>query len=321
MEREQLLERLRDSGVEGLAAMRAVPHDRFGAESYEQGWNVAQVMAHVASMEYTYRRLPELASTPSGTVARPDGTPFDMSVYNAKQVAKRQTAGRAELEDEFRRGRAAFVAEVDAVDPTLLTAWVRSAGGHEGALATVIDQVAVEHVRDHAGDFTRAAGASPTSGERTAAALLIAAAEVEYRLKHTSRERLLLRPAGDAWSAAGITGHLIELMPYWTASLEHLAQGSSDAEFGRSIDAPERLGAVVDGEVLSPSEAAAALDRVATDAANRIAAIPVAGWSKTITHHRYDPTSLADLADRLLAQHVREHVRQIAAALALARVD
>jgi hypothetical protein len=94
MEHEQVIDELRKSGIAALAAMHSVPDDRLQAVSYEQGWTVGQVMAHVASMEYAYRRLPDLARTARGGEPGSVGA-FDMNAYNARQVAKRGAVPRA----------------------------------------------------------------------------------------------------------------------------------------------------------------------------------------------------------------------------------
>src|SRR5581483_5628381 len=60
----ELVTELRASGAEALAAMAAVPANALGNPGYEQGWTVRQIMAHVAAMEFAYRRLPEVANSP-----------------------------------------------------------------------------------------------------------------------------------------------------------------------------------------------------------------------------------------------------------------
>jgi hypothetical protein len=76
--------------------------------------------------------------------------------YNDRQVAKRADASVAELLDEFERNRAATIAAVEGADESLLTRPIRSSGGITGALAGVINAVAVLHVLTHVGDITGA---------------------------------------------------------------------------------------------------------------------------------------------------------------------
>ena len=56
--------------------------------------------------------------------------------------------------DEFERNRAGTIAAVDAADDALLQTSIRSAGGMTGALAGVLQAVAVGHVQMHVADIT-----------------------------------------------------------------------------------------------------------------------------------------------------------------------
>jgi hypothetical protein len=204
------------------------------------------------------------------------------------------------------------------LDPALLRTQVRSAGGHEGTLLQVVDSTVMEHVQGHVADFSRAAGAAASPGDRAGAALLLTAAEVAFRVEHAPADAWRRHPSADEWSAAGITGHLIELMPYWAAALEQLAAGPPEAAFGRELNAPERLGAIVDGEALSPDEAMRLLSDTAAGTAEGLRRMPAASWARPFVHGRYGRATLAELLERLLTQHVREHAAQLAAALASA---
>jgi hypothetical protein len=59
----------------------------------------------------------------------------------------------AELIDELAANRAKTVAGVEAADPELLSAPIRSSGGLTGALASVLMTVAVQHVNMHVADI------------------------------------------------------------------------------------------------------------------------------------------------------------------------
>jgi hypothetical protein len=167
----ELLAALRSSGDELVARLSALPPETFELGRYENGWNGRQILAHVASIEWTYPRLLDVArQAPRSTggeateqVRRtaPDEAPGvatstaqgGIDAYNARQVEKRAGASVADLLEEFRRNRAATIAAVQGVDEALLATPIRSAGGVTGPLAGVIQAVAVGHILGHMRDI------------------------------------------------------------------------------------------------------------------------------------------------------------------------
>ena len=168
--KRELLAALRRSRDEVLALVRALPPARLEEGRYENGWNGRQILAHLASIEWTYPRLIDIArgalTTGAGPVAMPAGGDLPTrgmrggnDAYNDRQVAKRAHASPAELLAEFEQNRAATIAAVEAAAEDLFTRLIRSAGGVTGPLATVFHQVAVLHVLGHARDIGGAGGA------------------------------------------------------------------------------------------------------------------------------------------------------------------
>jgi len=160
----ELLAALRASRDEVLAIVRALPPDRLEEGRYEAGWSGRQILAHLASIEWTYPKLIEIASeartaspTPSGNTgaAEPPTRPMrgGNDTYNARQVAKRAHLAVAELLAEFERNRAATLKAVEAAAEPLFETRIRSAGGVTGTLGAVFYQVAVVHVLGHARDI------------------------------------------------------------------------------------------------------------------------------------------------------------------------
>ncbi len=169
----ELLAALRSSEQEALSKLRALPAEEFEQGRYENGWNARQILAHVASIEWTYPRLMEIArQTPVNATGE---TPADVrrtepgegglptrtaqggiDTYNQRQVDKRAQASVAALLAEFQKNRAATIAAVEGADEALLGTPIRSAGGVTGALASVIQAVAVLHVRGHVSDIAGA---------------------------------------------------------------------------------------------------------------------------------------------------------------------
>ena len=164
LSRAELLDALRASRDEVLTIVRALPPERLEEGRYEAGWNGRQILAHIASIEWTYPRLVDVAreapvvESPGGTGAAEGGLATRTmrggnDAYNERQVAKRAHLTVADLLAEFERNRAATIRAVEAVDEALLARPVRSAGGAVGSLATVLHRVAVMHVLGHARDI------------------------------------------------------------------------------------------------------------------------------------------------------------------------
>ena len=59
--KSELLDLLRSGGEQVLSRLRALPVDDFERGRYENGWNGRQILAHIASIEWTYPRLLDLA--------------------------------------------------------------------------------------------------------------------------------------------------------------------------------------------------------------------------------------------------------------------
>jgi uncharacterized protein (TIGR03083 family) len=148
-----LLEALRASRDEVVAIVRALPPERLEEGRYENGWNGRQILAHLASIEWTYPRLIDVARAAPATEVPTRPMRGGNDSYNERQVAKRADLSPAELLAEFERNRAATIAAVEAADESLFAQPIRSAGGVAGPLALVFHRVAVLHVLGHARDI------------------------------------------------------------------------------------------------------------------------------------------------------------------------
>jgi hypothetical protein len=156
----ELLALLRSSGDEVVRIVRAQTPERLEAGRYENGWNGRQILAHLASIEWTYPRLIDIARSAESPEAAPaTGAPPTREMrggndaYNERQVARRAHLSVDELLAEFQQNRAATIRAVEAVDDALLARRIRSAGGVVGPLALVFSLVAVAHVLGHARDI------------------------------------------------------------------------------------------------------------------------------------------------------------------------
>ena len=159
----EVLAALRASRDEVLAIVRALPPERLEEGRYENGWNGRQILAHLASIEWTYPRLIDIAreapAAAPGAAMPADADPPTRGMrggnaaYNERQVAKRANLSPADLVAEFEKTRAATIAAVEAAEDDLFDRPIRSAGGVTGPLAAVFNQVAVLHVLAHARDI------------------------------------------------------------------------------------------------------------------------------------------------------------------------
>jgi hypothetical protein len=171
MTKQQLLDALRSSADKVTSTLASVKEDTLKQGRYEGGWNGRQIVAHIASIEWTYPRLIDIAKTggdapasappqpaPSAVSRTPGapstgGTPQILS-YNDRQVEKRDSASMQELIDEFQKNRAASIAAIEGADEALLSREITSVGGLNGPLANVFHVLAVQHVLNHLADIT-----------------------------------------------------------------------------------------------------------------------------------------------------------------------
>jgi uncharacterized damage-inducible protein DinB len=158
--KSELLEALHSSGSEVLEQLAALPPEEFSKGRYENGWNAREILAHVASVEWTYPRLIEIANQEPSPA--PDSPPPTKKAkggilsYNDRQVAKRAEAAVEELLAEFERNRRTTIEAVEATDDETLSKEVTSSGGFTGPLSQVLHWVAVDHVRTHLNDIVNA---------------------------------------------------------------------------------------------------------------------------------------------------------------------
>jgi hypothetical protein len=166
----ELLEKLRTTGEEAANRLRAIPLESFEQGRYESGWNGRQILAHIASIEWSYPRLVDVArqalspspaepaevrrTTPEEAKGIPTRTASGgINDYNERQVEKRAQMSVGELIAEFETNRATTIAAFEQADDALFGITIRSAGGITGSLADVVNAIAVLHVGGHINDI------------------------------------------------------------------------------------------------------------------------------------------------------------------------
>jgi len=160
----ELLDKLRTSGDEVVSKLRAIPAESYEQGRYESGWNGRQILAHIASIEWSYPRLidvareaqsPKPAEQPKEASPEPATRPARGGIndYNERQVEKRAQMSVEDLIAEFEQNRATTIAAFEQADDSLLSQPIKSAGGITGPLADVVSMIAIMHVDQHARDI------------------------------------------------------------------------------------------------------------------------------------------------------------------------
>jgi len=152
----ELVAALERSGREAVQTLRSVPAKTFSLGRYENGWNAREILAHIASIEWTYKRLLDIPNQPPQPAA--GGPPSaqaqgGIDAYNQRQVERRAERSVADLIAELEKNRGDTIAAVLSAPAELLATPIRSAGGAEGPLGTVFMNVAVRHLEQHVRDI------------------------------------------------------------------------------------------------------------------------------------------------------------------------
>ena len=159
----QLLEKLRQDEREIIEKLAALPAEALETGCYENGWNGRQVLSHVVGIEWTYPKLLDVARNagqpkedkPKEPATKP--AQGGIGSYNDRTVERYKDYTVPQLIDDFKKNRASTIAAVEAADEELFAKPVRSAGGVEGPLGTVMNFVAIMHVEGHIDDIVSAA--------------------------------------------------------------------------------------------------------------------------------------------------------------------
>jgi hypothetical protein len=127
----------------------------------------------------------------------------------------------------------------------------------------------------------------------------------------------LRKPASEAeWSAMQILGHMIEMIPYWLTHCRVLIATSGEPpQFGRSLDAPERLEGVERGAVGDSNEMMQLLWEEMRAAMSAIRSMSPAERNKKGVHVRRGEMTVADIIEVFIVSHVEDHLAQVQATL------
>lgn len=129
-------------------------------------------------------------------------------------------------------------------------------------------------------------------------------------------QRLRTAPGEQEWSALQVVGHMAEMIPYWLDHCHRLIAASLEPpQFGRTLDAPERLAGVEAGATSDAQELLSRLKQVMEAAARDIRHMTEADLSKTGIHVRQGTMTVADVVEQLIVGHAEAHLAQVQDAL------
>jgi uncharacterized damage-inducible protein DinB len=141
--------------------------------------------------------------------------------------------------------------------------------------------------------------------------------QLEAELRQRGVRQRLQRPAGDnEWSAMQILGHMAEMIPYWLHHCQALiAATAPPLQFGRTLNAAERLAGVERGATGNPEEVMSWLKQEILIATETIRAMSAEERQKTGLHIRRGEMRVADILEDFVVAHAEEHLAQILEAI------
>jgi hypothetical protein len=122
--------------------------------------------------------------------------------------------------------------------------------------------------------------------------------------------RLKVREGDEDWSAAQLTGHVVEMIPYWTHQCTLLIAAAEPRPFGRSLDSPGRLAGPARGDAASLAELLDELRAAAAGAGAYIRGLSTDDLARAGLHPRRGPMTVADIVELFMVGHLEEHLAQ-----------
>lgn len=132
----------------------------------------------------------------------------------------------------------------------------------------------------------------------------------------SSAQSLPAGSSGANWSVTEVLGHLVEMIPYWLNSCQTILAASAPPNFGRALDAPERLAGVESAAGTSPQTLLNRLQREVQSAAAAIRQMSEEERSKRGVHRLRGEMTVAEIVESLIVAHAEDHLAQAQAALA-----
>ena len=118
-----------------------------------------------------------------------------------------------------------------------------------------------------------------------------------------------------SWGPLETLAHVAEMIPYWLGQMELILDADEPLEFGRVQSDAVRIGLIERDRILPPREL---LARIAADAgrvAARLGELSGADGDRIGLHPTLGEISVGGIAERFIAGHLEDHVRQVEAIL------
>ena len=129
-------------------------------------------------------------------------------------------------------------------------------------------------------------------------------------------QRLRTAPGEHEWSALQVIGHMVEMIPYWLHHCHRLIAATLEPpQFGRTLDAPERLAGVESVATRDANALLGQLKQVIEAAAKDIRHMSEFERGKTGIHLRQGQMTVADVIEQLIIGHAEAHLIQVQDAL------
>ncbi len=117
-----------------------------------------------------------------------------------------------------------------------------------------------------------------------------------------------------AWGPLETLAHVAEMIPYWMGQIAIILDadpaGPAPA-FGRVQSDAVRIGLIERDRVLPPRELLRRISADAGDAARRLADLSEADAQRIGVHPRSGDVTVSGIAERFIAGHLEEHIRQV----------
>ena len=125
-------------------------------------------------------------------------------------------------------------------------------------------------------------------------------------------QRLRTAPGDQAWSALQIIGHMVEMIPYWLHHCHLLIAATLEPpQFGRTLDAPERLAGVEAATTRDADKLLGQLKQAVETAVKDIRHLSEMERGKIGIHVRQGQMTVADIVEQFIIGHAEAHVVQV----------
>jgi uncharacterized damage-inducible protein DinB len=155
------------------------------------------------------------------------------------------------------------------------------------------------------------------SGESQAKRLEEIGHQLVLLLQHPDvAQRVHTKLFENEWSVMQTLGHIVEMIPFWINQCYILITVNEYLiQFGRDLDAPERVDGINHGTELELGEVIFILKQEIHAATQAIRSMSNEDRKKMGIHTRYGQMTVAEVIDRLIVTHAEEHLNQVCADL------